>query len=135
MGTWPHSPYFRANVFTLWSPRASLWARESFSTYVTLLMLLLLCKGKLSIAKLILSMSFAKELLAAPISKCPQTLEFGSSKKKKVTEKCELSLVHFTLPITTQWKYFLNYTISIHYSDSNSFKKSPPHTHFNFHCK
>lgn len=54
-------------------------------------MLLLLCKGKLSIAKLILSMSFAKELLAAPISKCPQTLEFGSSKKKKDTEKCELS--------------------------------------------
>lgn len=45
-------------------------------------MLLLLCKGILSIARLILSMSFAKEFLAAPISKCPQILEFGSSKEK-----------------------------------------------------
>lgn len=65
--------------------------------------LLLLCKGILSIAKLILSMSFAKEFLAAPMSKCPQILEFGSSKKEKKTEKCKLFLVNFTtLPIRTQ---------------------------------
>lgn len=82
MGIWLRKPYLRASVFTLWSPRASLWTRESFSTYV---MLRLLCRGILSIAKLILSISFAKELLAAPMSKCPQILEFGSSKEKKST--------------------------------------------------
>lgn len=108
MGTWPCSPYFRASVFTLWSPRANLWTRESFSTYVILL--LLLCKGKLSIAKLILSMSFAKEFLAAPISKCPQILEFGSSKKEKKIEKCKLSLVHFTIVlITIQFSQLCNF--------------------------
>jgi hypothetical protein len=37
----------------------------------------------LAIAELSLSISFAKEFLAAPMSKCPQILEFGSSKTKK----------------------------------------------------
>lgn len=79
--------------------------------------LLLLCKGILSIARLTLSMSFAKEFLAAPMSKCPQILEFGSSGKKKEKKRqktCELSLVHFTtLPIPTQLKYFHDYITPI----------------------
>lgn len=59
-------------------------------------MLRLLRRGMLSIAKLILSISFAKELLAAPMSKCPQILEFGSSKEKKST-RYELPHVNFIM--------------------------------------
>lgn len=102
MGTWLRRPYLRASVFTLWSPRASLWTRESFSTYV---MLRLLRRGMLSIAKLILSISFAKELLAAPMSKCPQILEFGSSKEKKST-RYELPHINFIMLLLIEIEFF-----------------------------